>query len=352
MRSSTWLVLALLVSPLAARNARAQTPAPQAQAAPAQPAAAQPAAAQPAAAQPAATPAAGATAAPAAPPESARDHFKRGESAYEKGNYPLAVSEWQAAFKEDPRPRIQYNIYQALERLGQLTEAATALQGYLSTADPDDPYYADATARMAALQQRLQATGIRLVGGPEGAAVNVSGHDWGLLPRPDRIPVQPGNHRVVISLAGHRDFVANVVVPAGQVVDVPVQMEASGPGGELTPAGATANADAGARSGGGGDPTPFFIASGVLGAGAVVGVIWTINRASELSGCDDPANYCPNKNAVSTQRTIAIGLTATLGVGAIATLIYGLVLNGQNSNKEHAALCVPTGAGASCRVRF
>src|SRR5689334_10565709 len=140
--------------------------------------------------------------------DAARDHFKRGEAAYEKGNYTLAISEWQAAYATDPRPRFQYNIYQALERLGQLPEAAEALQRYLSTADPDDPYYSDATARAAALQQRLQATGIRLVGGVDGASINVSGHDWGRLPRPDRIPVQPGNHRVVVSMEGYREFTA------------------------------------------------------------------------------------------------------------------------------------------------
>src|SRR5262245_60746447 len=102
--------------------------------------------------------------------DAAREHFKRGEAAYQKGSYALAISEWQAAYAAVPRPRIQYNIFQAYERLGQLQEASTALERYLSTADPEDPYYADATARMAALQQRLQATGIRLIGGVEGAS--------------------------------------------------------------------------------------------------------------------------------------------------------------------------------------
>src|SRR5215813_10392903 len=117
------------------------------------------------------------TAATTASSEDAREHFKRGEAAYDRGNYTLAVSEWQAAYSADPRPRIQYNIYQALERLGQLPEAAEALQRYLSTADPDDPYYSDATARAASLQQRLASTGIRLVGGVEGGSINISGHD-------------------------------------------------------------------------------------------------------------------------------------------------------------------------------
>jgi hypothetical protein len=252
-------------------------------------------------------------------------------------------------------------MFQAYERLGQLQEAATALQRYLSTADPDDPYYSDATARMAALQQRLQATGIRLVGGIDGASINVSGHDWGRLPRPDRIPVQPGNHRVVIGMPGYHEFVANVVVPPGQVVDVQVQLEptAAGPGpGEAAKLPAESGS---AGSAAGGRPptdqgesaasgTPFFIAAGVLGAGAIGSAIWAVERNSELDGCDDPAFFCAEEDAVSTQRSVAFALTAVLGAGAIGALVYGLVVDGDSESS--AALCTPTALGANCKVRF
>jgi hypothetical protein len=299
--------------------------------------------------------------APASEPEqeAAREHFRRGEAAYSKGSYALAISEWQAAYAADPRPRIQYNLYQAYERLGQLQEAATALQRYLSTADPDDPYYSDATARMAGLQQRLQSTGIRLVGGIDGASINVSGHDWGRLPRPDRIPVQPGNHRVVIVMDGYHDFVGNVVVPPGQVVDVQVQLDPKTPG--STPGEAPAPSGSGETPAAAGQPgadqgeggqsgTPFFIAAGVLGAGAIGSAIWAIERSSELDGCDDPAFFCVEEDAVSTQRTVAFALTAVLGAGAIGALVYGLVVDGQSDSS--AALCTPTALGAICKVRF
>jgi hypothetical protein len=303
--------------------------------------------AAPAAPTPPEAPAAPAPAPPATA-EDAREHFKRGEAAYQKGSYDLAISEWTAAYSADPRPRIQYNIYQARERLGQLPEAAEALQKYLSTADPDDPYYADATARMASLQQRLQATGIRLVGGIEGASINVSGHDWGRLPRPDPIHVQPGNHRIVVSLEGYEDFVSNVIVPAGQTISVPIQLvrSANAPVATGTSGGASTQVDTGHP-----DATPFFIVSAGLGAGAVLSAIWAINRNSELDGCDDPKFFCPNKSAVTTQRTIAIGLTVALGAGAIGTLIYGLILNGK-SDQEKALACMPGLTGASCRLRF
>jgi hypothetical protein len=312
----------LLLHPLALAPAGAQQEAPQAQPAPADP---------------------------------AREHFRRGEAAYQKGSYALAITEWEAAYAADPRPRIQYNIYQAYERLGQLQEASAALQKYLSTADPDDPYYSDATARMAALQQRLQATGIRLIGGVDGASINVSGQDWGRLPRPDRIPVQPGNHRVLIALTGYKDFVANVVVPPGQVMDVTVQLDPLA--GEAPPANPSTDASGQASASidsddAGGNGTPFFIAAAVLGAGAVGSLVWALNRSSELDGCDDAGFDCLEQDAVETQRTIGFVGTGVLGAAAIGALVYGLVINGKSEPESSAALCTPTGLGAQCRLRF
>jgi hypothetical protein len=212
---------------------------------------------------------------------------------------------------------------------------------------------------MASLQQRLQSTGIRLVGGPDGALINISGHDWGRLPRPDKIAVQPGSHRIVVSLDGYDDFVANVVVPAGQVVDVPVQLDPLPEGAQ--PETTRAQPDAPgeqptssspiARDDGGSSATGFYVAAGILGAGAIGSGVWALNRVSELDGCDDEATFsCPEESAVTTQRNIAFGLTGVLAAGAIGTLIYGLVSDGDDDSS--AARCVPTGAGASCRVSF
>lgn len=286
--------------------------------------------------------------------DEAREHFKRGEAAYQKGSYDIAIAEWEAAYAKDPRPRIQYNMYQAYERLGQLGKAAEALQRYLSTADPDDPSYADATARMTALQQRLQATGIRLVGGVDGASVNVSGQDWGRLPRPDRIPVQPGNHRVAVKLEGYKEFTSNVVVPAGQVIEVYVQLEHLGVGpaaaAPTTPiSGGAGTASVDAESG---DATPFFVASALLGAGAIGSAVWMLNRNAELDGCDSAQFFCENEDAVSTQRTLAIALTAVLGVGAVTTLVLGITADDGATAEQARLQCAPGLLGASCVGRF
>jgi hypothetical protein len=328
---------ALLALPLAA-SAQQPAPAPEAPTAPAAPA------------PPAPAPVATDPSAPAPSADFARDHFRRGEAAYQKGNYQLAIEEWQTAYNADPRPRIQYNVYQAHERLGQLGQAAEALQRYLSTADPDDPYYADATARMASLQQRLQATGIRLVGGVDGASINVSGHDWGRLPRPDRIPVQPGNHRVIVRLDGYREFTSNVIVPAGQVVDVPIQLERVDGAALPIASGktiSTSDIDEPAS------PLPFYIASAALGAGAVGTLVWFLNRSSELDGCGTDRFHCTEESAVRGQKTIALVSTIGLGAGAVGLLVAAIIMGGGDERPAATAdACVPTLTGATCRLSF
>ncbi|MDB4976866.1 MAG: hypothetical protein JWN48_5207, partial [Myxococcaceae bacterium] len=91
----------------------------------------------------------------AATQASAKEAFKRGEAAYSAGNYDSAVREWTNAYSADPRPRIQFNLSQAYERMGRLEDAIASLKRFLDSGDPEDPTYSDANARYVALQQRL-----------------------------------------------------------------------------------------------------------------------------------------------------------------------------------------------------
>jgi hypothetical protein len=169
--------------------------------------------------------------------ERAREHFARGQTAYGQGDLELAIREWNAAYELDARPRIQYNLSQAYERLGRLTEALTALEHYIESADPQDMHQADARARRGAIRERLDQTGIRVVGGPEGASIVVDEDEWGRTPRPDPIRVTPGSHRVRVTLPGYEDFTAVVAVTAGQQVEVQVEMvEAASSGTSVVPA--------------------------------------------------------------------------------------------------------------------
>jgi hypothetical protein len=290
-------------------------------------------------------------------PETARNHFKRGEVAYAQGDYELAIREWRTAFAIDPRPLIQFALAQAFERLGKLTDAVDALKQYLQTADPNDINQADARARLAALEARLQRTGVTISGGVEGAMILVDGQEWGRLPRPDRIALAPGHHRIVIRMQGYQDYVSNIVVPPGQVVEIAVEMEKEGAtadapssGENGASGGATlqaSTADAGASG------TPWFIASGVLGAGTVGSLIYFLERNGVVSDCEQDAVFCRHQSAVERERTLGLITTGVLGIGAIGALVIGFVVQGKANRERAAALpCMPSIGALHCQASF
>ena len=173
--------------------------------------------------------AAGAVATP--PGDDARGLFLRGQTAYSQGDYEDAASLWERAYALEARVGLQYNLSQAYERLGRLADAATALDTYVSGTSPDDERLPDARARLAAIRERISRTAINLEGGPEGAVLLVDGEDRGRLPRRDPLLVAPGSHEIRVRAAGYHEFAATVAVPAGQSVDVGIEMTAVSGGG-------------------------------------------------------------------------------------------------------------------------
>ena len=295
--------------------------------------------------------------APVAPGQaSARDAFRRGEAAYSAGNYDTAVREWTNAYAVDPRPRIQFNLSQAYERMGQLENAIAALKRFLETGDPEDPTYSDANARLVALEQRLGSTGFIVSGGPEGGSILVDGQDWGRTPRPDKITVAPGNHVVVIRWASGREFRTNVYVPAGQVVNVEVADDgsapAAAPSGATGATGATGPMDA---------PPPssskrvlwYSIGGGVAAVGLGL-AIYGATRIAAQSKCGDRDIYCEPDSADSakTQGIAGISVGSALILGGAALFVVG-ALSGRHDDKRAAKTQCGLGyASAACTFRF
>jgi len=297
----------------------------------------------------------------------ARDHFKRGQAAYQQGNYDLAISEWLSGYEMEQRPEFQYNLAQAYERLGRLQDAVNSLQRFVESADPDDASYSDATARLASLQQRLALTGVRILGGPDGASIYVDDRDWGRLPRPDKISVAPGAHKIVVKLAGYRDFVSNVVIPAGQVIDIEISMTAGAadptptpgltpvepaPTGGAIPAGPTQHTaslptDSGSSSNA---STWLYVGIGTGGL-AVISLIGLVERGSQIKECEEPANFCSNLNTVRDQRNLWGASTLLFGAASIASFVLYATADTGGSQSASAS-CAPGILSAACTVTF
>jgi hypothetical protein len=289
-------------------------------------------------------------------PASAREAFRRGEAAYSAGNYDAAVREWTNAYAADPRPRIQFNLSQAYERMGQLEKAIDALKRFLESGDPEDPTYSDANARLVALQQRLAATGVVVQGGPEGGSILVDGQDWGRTPRPDKITTPPGNHEIVVRWASGREFRTNAYVPAGQVVNIEIPNDGTGPAtATQSPAGPSVSPTTSEM------PPPtrsdrrvlwYSLGGGVAGVGLAL-TIYGATRIAAQSKCGGDT-YCDpdSRDAAKTQGIAGIAAGSALVLGGAALFVVG-ALTGRHDDTRSARTSCGVGYGsAACTFRF
>jgi len=303
----------------------------------------------------------------------ARDHFRRGQAAYQQGNYDLAITEWLAGYQIEQRAEFQYNLAQAYERLGRLQDAVNSLQAFVGSADPDDSSYSDATARLASLQQRLALTGVRVLGGQDGAAIFVDGRDWGRLPRPDKISVSPGSHQIIVRLAGYTDFTSNIVIPAGQVIDLEVTMQPGSSTAAPVPAtptgttpplvtpGPTLVAAPGAQplstlpteSASSGTSPWLYVGIGT-GAVTLISLIAFAERSGQVKTCEESGNFCRELDAVRGERTLWGVSTVLFGLGTIGAFVLYATDDGpsESAATTTVASCVPGLTGASCSVNF
>jgi hypothetical protein len=151
-----------------------------------------------------------------------------------------------------------------------------------------------------------------LEGGPEGAVLLVDGEDRGRLPRRDPLLVAPGSHEVRVRARGYREFAASVAVPAGQSVEVGIEMVAVG--------------------GSGPSLGPIFTMAGggaVLIAGLVVGGVAL-----------DQAGRAPDRTgpAASDARTLALvsDILWPVGAAAIAGGLVWLIIDLGSSGTEES----------------
>jgi hypothetical protein len=289
-----------------------------------------------------------------APAVDAREAFRRGEAAYSAGNYDMAIREWNSAYAADPRPRIQFNLSQAYERTGELEKAMTALRKFLDSADPDDPMYSDANARLSALQQRVSATGLLVRGGAEGGLITVDQADWGRTPRPDKITLAPGSHVLVVTWAGQPEFRTNVIVPAGQVIEISLPADA-GKGAVVAGGSTGTTTQPPPPKSGNGKKLGLIIAGSVtaaIGTGLLIG---GIVHGSQTVDCDDDGpNYCPDPDQNDSVTNEGIGLAVAGGVlmaGGAGLIVWG-ILSGKSDKQQAANQCGLGLASASCKFRF
>jgi hypothetical protein len=280
-----------------------------------------------------AKPPADAPAAPAAKPpdkktkDAARKAYAEGEKAYTAGNYDLAIENFKKAHALIPTPHAEFWIAMSLAHQGKDEEATKSLEALLASPEASklgDDKTAEAKKKLDELKAK-QGAEVALVSTPPGAQVTVDGQAQ-MGETPMTLKVQPGPHKIVVTLAGYEAKQLDLDVKAGDKLEQKLELKSADmlPPPEPVPAAPPPEpppepppAPPAERS-----KVPAFITLGVAGAGAIVGTFFGIKALSAKSDFEDaPTNDGADdveRNALISD--MAFGVAITLGVTGIVLL--------------------------------
>lgn len=133
----------------------------------------------------------------------ARELFEQGVALSAEERWSEALERFRASRALSVRPSTVYNIATTLQRLGRAVEAIDAVREYLEISDP--VAHASQRAQAEQLRELLYSTLVRVtfVIAPETAELSVDGRVVPSLGAEREVVLDPGDHAIAASAAGH-----------------------------------------------------------------------------------------------------------------------------------------------------
>jgi len=120
--------------------------------------------------------------------------FRQAERAYAADDYLEALRLFRQAYEAAPHPTVRFHVALCLERLGRMRDAWSEMTEVAATTGLTDAQRRDAMRQVDRLRGELVT--LRIDGEPAGASVRVD--ERPLCTLPCEVPVDPGDHDVVI----------------------------------------------------------------------------------------------------------------------------------------------------------
>lgn len=285
----------------------------------------------------------------------AQSLFVAGRTALEKGDYPTACARFTQSLALVQRAGTLLNLAQCEEHESKLVSATRHWKEGIAMLPPGDERLAVSQQRAAALAPRLAHLAVTLaLPPPAGARVELDGAAVPLDALAAGVPADPGQHTLVLLVAGRPDQRSTVDLVEGQIKIVSLSVAPAAPPSPPAPP------PPAVRSGGsGGLRTAGF---GVLGVG-VAGVIVAgvtggilVARHNQI----DSAGYCPGMVCTPAGRSLidstgalnaANGVAWGVGIAGIAAGV-ALVIVGGNTPTSIAPAPLTGGGGLWMTTQF
>ena len=291
--------------------------------------------------------------------ESARNHYAAGVAAYSAGRFREAVDEFIAADRLAARPALSYNIARAYDRLGDAAKALQYYREYLRReAAPANA--AETKNRARELEAALAQKGVQQLSvrsEPSGASLRIDDRLVGTTPWTGEL--QPGAHRLTITLRDYEEHGRAFELPAAHATDIDVRLEASVPPAPHAPSSAAAVPVASTATPVEGEATTEarfgfwpWVALGAGGAALVGSLGFELARRSAEDDTElaSHAAYFDSYDRMDARKNTARVL---LGVGSALAITGGVLLYLDRRSTNSAALtCGPELCGGRLEGRF
>lgn len=271
--------------------------------------------------------------------------FREGRALSDAGDIAGACAKFRESDRLDPAVGTTFNIADCEERLGRLARAWTLFDEVAQRLPVADKRRAVAQKRAAALEPRLPKLSVRLnANAPAGVRVVRDGVELGSASLGTALPVDPGEHVVVVSAPGREDRSFKVIVSEREIraLDVEAGNAAAVSSGEQPKLGASADIapDQAPRS-----PVLGYVVGGVGVAGFIVGAVAGVLMLQKRGVVDehcDANKQCDKEGLEATKsgKTWGVVTTAGLVTGAVGVGAGAYLILSAGSSDDRAAASV------------
>jgi hypothetical protein len=282
-------------------------------------------------------------------PVAAEALFRAGRAAADRGDFGSACPKFEESNRLDPAVGTMLNLAACEEQLGKVASAWQLFREVAQRLPRGDERIAIAIARATALEPRLPHLYLAMANEPPGTVVLRDGVDLGSASFGLPLPVDPGEHVVIVKAAGREDRRYDLKLSIGETREIALEA------GPLVAAAGVATPSAEVGGDVAADPgrsrrTFGIVALGAGGAGLLTSLVFgavaisakqTVNSECAAKRCS-PAGL----DAVDRGSMAATVSTVAFGVGIAGAALGAFLLLGA-SDAHPAAAGLPLSVGVA-----
>jgi hypothetical protein len=274
--------------------------------------------------------------------------FRAGREAASKGDYTTACARFEESNRLESAVGTVFNLANCREKLGQI---ASAWQRYREVKDrlpAGDQRIAVAEARVEALEKRLPKLTLKLAPKATNAKVIRDGVELGPGSLGVAVPVDPGQHEIVVRARGHADRQVALEIREGEHQELLLEPGQPVPGADRTgPSPAASQPAVGITEereteAGAPNRTLGFVIGGIgiagLATSMVTGAMVLSKKSTVEKECDNKLCSPEGIQAGESGRTLSTVSTIAFAVGAAGIGLGAYLILSAGDGKEQARL--------------